>query len=261
MYALANLFFKYAFQGLLSPGEQKEYIAGAVILGGSPCTAMVFVWSFLMHGDATYTVSQVVVNDIIILIAYIPTIQLLLGISGIPLPWLTLILSVIIFLAVPLLFGGTIRFFIVQNYGIDTLEDKIMPKLKPFTIVFLLLTLILIFTFQSSRIINNTIHILLIAIPLTLQTVLIWVIAFTGAYLLKLPFKVAGPASLIASSIFFELAVAVAIAVFGPDSGAVLVCTVGILTEVPTMLTLVWLCNRNQELFPAPPTSAPNVEE
>jgi arsenite transporter len=249
MYGIAVFFFKYAFSQLLSEKAQDQYIAGAVILGGSPCTAMVFVWSLLMQGDAIYTVSQVVVNDLLILIFYIPTIQLLLQISGIPIPWLTLILALLIFLAIPIAFGGLIRWYVVRQYGLDYFNINVIRRVKPFTMAFLLFTLILIFTFQSSRIIQNPIHILLITVPLTIQTVFIWMIAFYIAYAMKLPFNVAGPASLIAASNFFELAVAVTIAVFGEDSGAVLACTVGILTEVPTMLALVALCNRYQKLF------------
>jgi ACR3 family arsenite transporter len=249
MYGLAVLFFNFVFSSLISDTLQLEYIAGSVILGGSPCTAMVFVWSFLLDGDASYTLAQVVVNDLILLVAYIPTIQLLLSLSGVLLPWLTLVFSLVVFVVIPIISGGLLRWYIVSRHGVDYLEHKVMPKMKPLTIIFLLLTLVLIFIFQSDQVVKAPLHILLIAVPLTIQTVFIWAITFAAAYFLKLPFRIAGPASLIASSNFFELAVAVAVSILGADSGATLVTTVGVLTEVPIMLALVYFCNRSKDIF------------
>lgn len=210
---------------------------------------MVFVWSFLVNGDATYTLAQVIVNDLVLLVAYIPTIQLLVGLSGVTLPWITLILSVVIFVVVPGILGGLLRWYIVSKHGVKYLNKNFLPKVKPFSIIFLLLILVLIFIYQADRVVRDPVHILIIAIPLIIQTFFIWGFTYTAAYVLKLPFKISAPASMIATSNFFELAVAISISVLGPDSGATLVTTVGVLTEVPVMLLLVWLCNKTKNIF------------
>jgi ACR3 family arsenite transporter len=210
---------------------------------------MVFVWSVLTNGDASYTLTQVAVNDLLILILYAPTVKLLLQISQVTLPWDTLFASVFIFVLVPLALGAATRFLLIRWKGKEFLTDVILPKAKPFTITALLLTLIMIFMFQADAIITHPVHILMIAVPLIIQTYLIYALAYGAAYLLKLPFSIAAPASMIAGSNFFELAVAVSISIFGPGDPSVLVTTVGVLTEVPVMLSTVAICNATKKYF------------
>ena len=249
MYFIAYMFFNNFYSEIISPEEAKYYLAGAVLLGAAPCTAMVFVWSHLTKGNPAYTLVQVATNNLIILLAFVPIVGFLLGMSNIVVPWMTLFLSVILFVVVPLLGGVVSRLYIIKNKGLDYFEGKFIPKFSNVTISGLLLTLTIIFSFQGRVIIENPINILLISIPLIIQTFLIFFIAYFGAKLLKLPHDVAAPAGMIGSSNFFELAVAVAISIFGVDSGATLATVVGVLVEVPVMLTLVKIANKTKHLF------------
>lgn len=249
MYGLAYFFFFVVFKNIISPTLAKDYLAGAVLLGAAPCTAMVFVWSHLTKGNPAYTLVQVATNDLIILIAFVPIVAFLLGISGFAIPWGTLLLSVVLFVIVPLLAGIVSRSLITKNKGLDYFENVYIPKFNNITTIGLLLTLIILFSFQGQTIIHNPLDILLIAIPLTIQTFLIFFIAYLWAKIWKLPFDVAAPASMIGASNFFELAVAVAISLFGLNSGAALATVVGVLTEVPIMLTLVKIANNTKEWF------------
>lgn len=217
----------------------------------APCTAMVFVWSSLTKGDPAYTVVQVATNDLIILIAFIPIVKFLLGVSNIAVPWDTLILSVVLFVVIPLAGGMLTRSLIVKRKGKDYFENVFIHKFDSITTIGLLLTLVMIFSFQGNVILENPLHIVLIAIPLILQTFLIFAIAYVACRVLKLPYKIAAPAGMIGASNFFELAVAVAIALFGTTSPAALATTVGVLTEVPVMLLLVRIANKTKGRFPA----------
>lgn len=240
----AWLFFDNIYAAWLTPDEAEQYIAGAIILGAAPCTAMVFVWSYLTKGNPNYTLVQVAINDLILLIAFVPIVTLLLGITNIEIPYGTLISSVIIFVVIPLLAGYLTHVILVKAKGMDWFKEQFLPRLKPISIIALLTTLVFIFAFQGENIVNNPFHILLIAIPLTIQTYFIFFIAWFGGKALRLKHNICAPASLIGSSNFFELAVAVAIALFGLNSGAALATVVGILIEVPVMLSLVALANK-----------------
>ncbi|MFA9379511.1 MAG: ACR3 family arsenite efflux transporter [Acetanaerobacterium sp.] len=249
MYGIAALFFYVVFKGLIAPELAQQYLAGAVLLGAAPCTAMVFVWSHLTKGDPAYTVVQVATNDIIILIAFVPIVKFLLGIGNVDVPWDTLFLSVALFVVIPLAGGILTRLAVSKRRGTDYFETKFLPKFDNFTTVGLLLTLVLLFSFQGEVILGNPLHIALIALPLILQTFLIFFIAYGAARLLKLAHNVAAPAGMIGASNFFELAVAVAIAVFGPTSPAALATVVGVLVEVPVMLALVRIANGTKGWF------------
>ena len=249
MYGIASLFFFGIFKAFIAPELATEYLAGAVLLGAAPCTAMVFVWSTLTKGDPAYTVVQVATNDLIILVAFVPIVKFLLGVSNVTVPWDTLFLSVALFVVVPLAGGILTRLIVTKNKGLEYFESTFVKKFDGITTVGLLLTLILLFSFQGSVILESPLHILLIAVPLILQTFLIFAIAYTACYLLKLPHRIAAPAGMIGASNFFELAVAVAIALFGMTSPAALATTVGVLTEVPVMLLLVKLANRTRDRF------------
>jgi ACR3 family arsenite transporter len=249
MYGIAYLFFFVIFKGLISPELATDYLAGAVLLGAAPCTAMVFVWSHLTKGDPAYTVVQVATNDLIILIAFVPIVGFLLGMSGISIPWATLFLSVVLFVVIPLAGGMFTRYKVIQQKGEDYLEEVFIKKFNGVTIAGLLLTLTIIFSFQGEVILNNTLHIGLIAIPLTIQTFLIFFIAYIWAKVWKLDHKVASPAGMIGASNFFELAVAVAISVFGVNSPVALATIVGVLVEVPVMLLLVKIANATKGWF------------
>ena len=251
MFAIASFFFYVVFQGLIPAELGKQYLAGAVLLGAAPCTAMVFVWSQLTKGNPAYTVVQVATNDLIILIAFVPIVKFLLGVSKVTVPWDTLILSVVLFVVVPLTAGVFTRMYISKKKGMEYFEKQFLPKFDNATIVGLLLMLVLLFSFQGDVIINNPLHIVLIAVPLTIQTFLIFFIAYLSAKVLKLPHNIAAPAGMIGASNFFELSVAVAIALFGMDSPAALATVVGVLTEVPIMLMLVKIANRTTKWFPA----------
>lgn len=251
MYGIAALFFFVLFKTFITPDLATEYLAGAVLLGAAPCTAMVFVWSSLTKGDPAYTVVQVATNDLIILIAFVPIVKFLLGVSNIAVPWDTLILSVVLFVVIPLAGGMLTRSFIVKRKGKDYFENIFIHKFDSVTTIGLLLTLVMIFSFQGNIILENPLHIVLIAIPLILQTFLIFAIAYIACKVLKLPHKIAAPAGMIGASNFFELAVAVAIALFGTTSPAALATTVGVLTEVPVMLLLVRIANKTRGYFPS----------
>jgi len=248
MYAFAVLFLTIVFSNFIDPGLQKQYIAGAVILGAAPCTAMVFVWSYLSKGDPGYTVVQVATNDIIILFAFVPIVSLLLGIGGFVVPYETLVFSVILFVVIPLVLGYFTRNLILKNRGEKSL-NVFLNKLGKITIVGLLLTLVILFSFQGEIILSNPFHILLIAIPLIIQTYFIFGIAYSWSFLWKIPYKIAAPSSMIGASNFFELAVAVAISVYGVNSGAALATVVGVLVEVPVMLSLVSIAKRTRHKF------------
>lgn len=250
MFGIASLFFYVIFKGLIPANLAKDYLAGAVLLGAAPCTAMVFVWSHLTKGDPAYTVVQVATNDLIILIAFIPIVKFLLGVSDISVPWNTLILSVVLFVVIPLLGGILTRIFITKNKGKEYFEKEFIPKFNNVTTIGLLLTLIIIFSFQGDVIIENPLHIILIAVPLIIQTFLIFFIAYIASRILKLPHNVAAPAGMIGASNFFELSVAVAIALFGTTSPVALATIVGVLVEVPVMLILVKIANNTTEWFP-----------
>ena len=249
MYAIASLFFFVIFKAFITPNMATEYLAGAVLLGAAPCTAMVFVWSTLTKGNPAYTVVQVATNDLIILFAFVPIVKFLLGVSSVDVPWDTLILSVVLFVVVPLAAGMLTRTIVTKRKGKAYFENSFTKKFDGVTTVGLLLTLVLIFAFQGNTILENPLHIVLIAVPLILQTFLVFAIAYLACRLLKLPHDIAAPAGMIGASNFFELAVAVAIALFGTTSPAALATTVGVLTEVPVMLFLVGIANKTKKYF------------
>lgn len=249
MFGIASLFFYVFYNGLISDELAKEYLAGAVLLGAAPCTAMVFVWSHLTKGNPAYTLVQVATNDLIILVAFVPIVAFLLGISNVVVPWDTLFLSVVLFVVIPLGAGWISRVMISKNKGLEYFEKVYIPKFSHVTVAGLLLTLVIIFSFQGQIIVDNPINIVLIAVPLILQTFLIFFIAYFWAKFWKLPHNVAAPAGMIGASNFFELAVAVAISLFGLQSGATIVTVVGVLVEVPVMLTLVKIANNTRNWF------------
>lgn len=249
MYLIAAFFLKIVFRRWISPDLATEYLAGAVLLGAAPCTAMVFVWSYLTKGDPAYTLVQVAVNDLIILFAFTPIVAFLLGVSNVRVPYDTLVLSTILFVVIPLVGGYLTRRNIIKNKGIEYFENVFLKKFNNVTIIGLLLTLIIIFSFQGEIILSNPLHIVLIAIPLIIQTFLIFFIAYGWANVWKLTHDIAAPAGMIGASNFFELAVAVAISLFGLDSGAALATVVGVLVEVPVMLTLVRIANNTRYWF------------
>lgn len=249
MFGIAWFFFFVIFKGLITPELATDYLAGAVLLGAAPCTAMVFVWSHLTKGNPAYTVVQVATNDLIILVAFTPIVALLLGMTGITVPWDTLILSVVLFVVIPLAGGVLTRSVVTKNKGREYFEEQFIPKFNNITIIGLLLTLTLIFSFQGSVIIENPVHIVLIALPLILQTFLIFTLAYLACKVWKLPHDIAAPAGMIGASNFFELAVAVAIALFGANSPVALATIVGVLVEVPVMLLLVKIANNTKHWF------------
>ena len=250
MFFFAWLFLQVIFAPFIEAGLAQEYVAGAILLGAAPCTAMVFVWSYLTKGDPAYTLVQVSVNDLIMLFAFAPIVALLLGISNILVPWDTLLLSVVLYIVVPLIAGYITRVILIRNKGALWFDNVFLKRLGPVTIIGLLLTLILLFSFQGEVILNNPLHIGLIAVPLIIQTFFIFAIAYGGARLLRIPHQIAAPAALIGASNFFELAVATAIALFGVTSGAALATVVGVLVEVPVMLALVRIANATRDQFP-----------
>lgn len=251
MFGIAYLFFYVVFKAFIPAGLAEEYLAGAVLLGAAPCTAMVFVWSYLTKGDAAYTLVQVAVNDLIILVAFAPIVAFLLGVGGVSIPWDTLLLSVGLFVVIPLAAGVITRIMVIRRKGVDYFNNVFIKKFDNYTVSGLLLTLIILFSFQGETILNNPLHILLIAVPLVLQTVLIFFVVYGWAKEWKLPHDVAAPAGMIGASNFFELAVAVAISLFGLQSGAALATVVGVLVEVPVMLMLVRIANNTRSWFPA----------
>ncbi len=240
----AWIFFDQLYSAYLSPEIAQEYIAGAILLGAAPCTAMVFVWSYLTKGDPEYTLVQVAINDLVLLVAFIPIVKFLLGVSHISIPYDALISSVIIFVVIPLLSGFIANRVLIKAFGEDWFKAVFMAKLKPLSIAALLTTLILLFAFQGEKIMASPFHIFLIAIPLTIQTYFIFFTTWFIGKKVDLPHCIVSPGSMIGASNFFELAVAVAISLFGLNSGAALVTVVGVLIEVPVMLSLVKLSNR-----------------
>lgn len=249
MYAIAYFFFFILYRKFINESLAGEYLAGAVLLGAAPCTAMVFVWSKLTKGNEAYTLVQVASNDLLILVAYIPIVSFLLNIGNIHIPWETLLLSIILFIVIPLILGIITRNIIIKNKGEDFLLKEIIPAFDKYTMAGLLLTLIIIFSFQGEKILEHPIDIILISIPLILQTLFIFALTFFIAYMAKLPYSIAAPCGMIGASNFFELAVAVAISLFGLSSGATLVTVVGVLVEVPVMLMLVRFANSMQHKF------------
>jgi ACR3 family arsenite transporter len=252
MFGIAWFFFYVVFKALIPPELARDYLAGAVLLGAAPCTAMVFVWSHLTRGNAAYTVVQVATNDLIILVAFTPIVAFLLGVGGISIPWSTLLVSVFLFVVIPLAGGILTRNYVIKAHGEEYFNKAFIPKFNHVTIGGLLLTLVLIFSFQGDVILGNPLHIVLIAIPLIIQTCFIFFIAYLACRKLRLSHDIAAPAGMIGASNFFELSVAVAITLFGASSPAVLATIVGVLVEVPVMLALVRFSNRTRSWFPEP---------
>ena len=258
MYAISAFFLFIVFKNFITPELATEYLAGSILLGAAPCTAMVFVWSQLTKGNPAYTVVQVATNDLIILVAFIPIVKFLLGVSNVTVPWDTLILSVVLFVVIPLVGGVLTRIFGRKKKGVTYFEKDFLSKFDGATTAGLLLMLVLLFSFQGEVILENPLHILMIAVPLILQTFLIFFIAYFASKALKLPHAIAAPAGMIGASNFFELSVAVAIALFGMDSPAALATVVGVLTEVPVMLILVKIANSTRHWFPGKENSVVN---
>ncbi|NQV56237.1 MAG: ACR3 family arsenite efflux transporter [Rhodospirillales bacterium] len=247
MAALGVFFFNVVFKDLINPSDANQYIAGLILLGAAPCTAMVFVWSQLTKGDPTYTLVQVSVNDIIMIFAFAPIVAFLLGVTDIAIPWETLLTSVIMYVVVPLVAGAVTRNVLLRGKNTDI--EKFTGNLKPFSIIGLLTTVVLLFGFQGAVILEKPLLILLIASPLIIQSYGIFLVTYFAAWIWRIPFNVAAPCALIGTSNFFELAVAVAISLFGLNSGAALATVVGVLVEVPVMLSLVGLANKTQKYF------------
>ncbi|KFI26066.1 arsenic transporter [Haematobacter massiliensis] len=250
MAALAVLFFNHVFAGLIDPAKAPEYIAGLILLGAAPCTAMVFVWSQLTKGDPNYTLVQVSVNDLIMVVAFAPIVAFLLGVTDITVPWETLILSVVLYIVIPLIAGALTRRALMAR-GSEAAVSEFTARIKPGSVLGLLMTVVLLFGFQGQVIIAQPLLIALIAVPIIIQSYGIFALGYAWAFAWKLPHKVAAPCALIGTSNFFELAVAVAIGLFGLNSGAALATVVGVLVEVPVMLTLVAFANRTRDSFPA----------
>ncbi|WP_206932679.1 ACR3 family arsenite efflux transporter [Roseococcus thiosulfatophilus] len=247
MAALGVLFFEVVFADLIAPADAQQYLAGVILLGAAPCTAMVFVWSQLVRGDPTYTLVQVSVNDAVMVLAFAPIVALLLGVTSIPVPWETLLLSVLLYVVVPLVAGIATRAALREEAAVLAFTGR----LKPAGVLGLLATVVLLFGFQGGVILAQPLVIVLIAVPLLLQSYGIFALAYVWAWLWRVPFRIAAPCALIGTSNFFELSVAVAISLFGLDSGAALATVVGVLVEVPVMLSLVAIANRTRDRFSA----------
>ena len=256
MAALGVLFFEILFVDLLGPENTGQYIAGLILLGAAPCTAMVFVWSQLTRGDATYTLTQVALNDVVMVFAFAPIVALLLGVTDIEVPWTTLVLSVVLYVLIPLLAGMATRMRLARRAAsaeqAQAAVEHFTGRVKPLSMLGLLATVTLLFGFQGEVILERPLLIALIAVPLLVQSYGIFALAYAAAFVWRVPFNVAAPCALIGTSNFFELAVAVAIGLFGLNSGAALVTVVGVLVEVPVMLSLVALANRTRHWFPGP---------
>ena len=246
MFAVAWFFFRIAFRAWIPDDLAGDYLAGAVLLGAAPCTAMVFVWSQLTKGDAAYTVVQVATNDIIILFAFAPIVKFLLGVGGVAVPWGTLLASVVLFVVVPLSLGVAVRRAVIRRRGESFFRERFLPKFSPLTMGGLLATLVLVFAFQGSVILENPLHIALIAVPLVAQTFFIFFLSWAVCRRLGLPREITAPAAMIGASNFFELSVAVAVSLFGTSSPVALATVVGVLVEVPVMLTLVNILNHGK---------------
>ena len=250
MALLAWLFFRIVFAGFISRAEADQYIAGCIILAAAPCTAMVFVWSHLTDGDPAYTLVQVSVNDLIMLVLFVPIVRFLVaGASSLTVPFRVLLYSVAVFIVIPLTAGTVLRAWLIRAHGREWFEKTLLPRFAPVTITALLATLVCIFAFQADNITGRFFHVLLIAVPITLQVYLNSSLAYGLMRLLKVEHSVAAPGALIGASNFFELAVATAIALFGADSGAALATVVGVLVEVPVMLSVCAACNRTRDWF------------
>ncbi len=257
MALLAWLFFRFVFSFWIAPAQADQYIAGCIVLAAAPCTAMVFVWSHLTGGDPAYTLVQVAVNDLVMLVLFVPIVRLLVaGASSLTVPFGVLLWSVIVFIVIPLTAGTVIRVRLIRTRGKEWFEKVLLPRFAPVTISALLATLLLIFAFQADNILRNPLHVLLIAVPITLQVYFNASLAYGLMKWLRVPHAVAAPGALIGASNFFELAVATAIALFGPESGAALATVVGVLVEVPVMLSVCAACNRTRDWFP-PEEAAP----
>jgi ACR3 family arsenite transporter len=243
---LAVLFFDYIFAPFIAPEDASQYIAGLILLGAAPCTAMVFVWSQLTRGDATYTLVQVSVNDLIMVIAFAPIVAFLLGVTDIVVPWETLVLATVLYVVLPLLAGLATRRVLRTPDRIEAFTARI----KPWSVVGLILTVAILFGLQGQTILQRPLLIALIAVPILIQSYGIFALAYGAAYILRVPHRIAAPCAMIGTSNFFELAVAVAISLFGLNSGAALATVVGVLVEVPVMLSLVAFANRTQHWFP-----------
>ncbi|HYV51163.1 MAG TPA: ACR3 family arsenite efflux transporter [Dongiaceae bacterium] len=254
----AWIFFKHLFLPIIGPALADQYVAGAIILAAAPCTAMVFVWSYLTDGDPAYTLVQVSLNDLIMLVLFAPIVTLLVsGASGLHVPFQVLLYSVVGFIVIPLVLGGLSRVVLIRTKGMTWFETSFLPFFRPVTTLALLATLVLIFAFQAENITARWFHVLLIAVPILLQVYFNAGLAYGLMRYFKIPYEVAAPGALIGASNFFELAVAVAIALFGPESGAALVTIVGVLVEVPVMLSVCSMCNRTRHWFPASPREEP----
>jgi ACR3 family arsenite transporter len=252
MAALAVLFFDYLYSGLITDVAADQYIAGLILLGAAPCTAMVFVWSQLIKGDPAYTLVQVSVNDLVMIVAFAPIVALLLGVTDIEVPWETLLLSVGLYVVIPLVAGAITRRQVVSSHGGDEAAvDAVTARLKPWSIIGLLATVVLLFAFQAETIVSNPLLIVLIAVPIIIQSYGIFALTYAVAKAWKVPHNIAAPCAMIGTSNFFELAVAVAIGLFGLSSGAALATVVGVLVEVPVILSLVAYANRTRDHFPA----------
>lgn len=249
MAGLGLLFFEVVFADLIDPASAQEYIAGLILLGAAPCTAMVFVWSQMTKGDPTYTLVQVSVNDLIMIVAFAPIVALLLGVTDFVVPWETLLISVALYVVIPLAAGALVRQRLMKAGG-QAAVDGFTGRVKPLSVIGLMATVVLLFGFQGQVILDDPLLIALIAVPLVIQSYGIFVIAYGAAWAWKVPFNVAAPCALIGTSNFFELAVAVAISLFGLHSGAALATVVGVLVEVPVMLSLVAIANRTRHWFP-----------
>jgi ACR3 family arsenite transporter len=257
MFGLGWLFFQVIFLPLIGEELAKQYTAGVVILAAAPCTAMVFVWSYLTDGDAAYTLVQVAVNDLIMLVLFAPIVGLLVGVSGLAVPFNVLLTAVAVFIVVPLVAGVLLRVALIRSKGADWFEKSFMPRFQPVAVTALLATLVLIFAFQADNILGRPLHVALIAVPILIQVYFNSSLTYGLMWALKVPHNVAAPGALIGASNFFELAVATAIALYGPGSGAALATVVGVLVEVPVMLSVCAACNRTRGWFPPPePASA-----
>jgi ACR3 family arsenite transporter len=250
MFGLGWLFFHVVFLSFIGEDLAKQYTAGVVILAAAPCTAMVFVWSYLTDGDPAYTLVQVAVNDLIMLVLFAPIVGLLVGVSGLAVPFNVLITAVAVFIVVPLIIGVIIRSALIQAKGSDWFEKSFLPRFQPAAIAALLATLILIFAFQADNILNRPLHVGLIAVPILIQVYFNSSLTYGLMWWFEVPHNVAAPGALIGASNFFELAVATAIALYGPGSGAALATVVGVLVEVPVMLSVCAACNRTRDWFP-----------
>lgn len=256
MALISWIFFRHVFSAWIPAGLADQYIAGTIILAAAPCTAMVFVWSYLTEGDPAYTLVQVSVNDLIMLLLFAPTVRLLVsGASSLQVPFSVLLYSVLVFIVIPLAVGSSLRYSFIRGRGVEWFERILLPRFAPLTVVALLITLVLIFAFQADNITNRYVHVFLIAIPILVQVYFNSGLTYSLMRLFRVQHSIAAPGALIGASNFFELAVATAIALFGPDSGGALATVVGVLVEVPVMLSVCRVCNRTRHWFPAEGTA------